>query len=576
MSNSDRQTNAAQSQLEELIAAEWDFRMHENPIFATSCGDHRFDDKLPSVTEADFERRLAQARAFLGRLTALDRETVRPEDRLNYDILDRVLRDEVAELDFGVYYIPVTKMEGFAIGFPHLPEFAPFETAGDYANYIARLAGFETMVRQQIALMKAGLLNGYAPPRVAMTGVEDAVAAHIVDDPAESVFYKPFERLPASIGAAEGERLDEEVRAAIANSLVPGYRSFLAFLQDAYLPATREDVAASALPNGRAYYEHLVRKYTTLDVTPQHVHDVGLDEVRRIREEMDAVIKAIGFEGSFHDFVAFLRTDDRFYVQAPDALLKEAALILKKMDGELPRLFKTLPRMPYGIRPVPDYLAPGTTTAFYFPPTGDGTRAGFYYVNTYDLKSRPLYEMEALSLHEAVPGHHLQIALQYEMRDIPSFRRFGDITAFIEGWALYAERLGLEVGFYEDPYSDFGRLIYEMWRACRLVVDTGLHYLGWTRQEAIDYMAANTALTLLNIENEVDRYIAYPGQAIAYKMGELKIRQLRAHAERELGPAFDVRAFHDVILGHGPVPLDVLEALVQEWLAERSTKGRAE
>jgi uncharacterized protein (DUF885 family) len=283
---------------------------------------------------------------------------------------------------------------------------------------------------------------------------------------------------------------------------------------------------------------------------------------------MDDVIRRVDFQGGFREFVHFLRTDERFYVDTPEALMKEAALILKKMDGQLPRLFKELPRMPYGLRQIPDHIAPKTTSAYYFPPAGDGTRAGFYYVNTYDLKSRPLYEYEALSLHEAVPGHHLQLALQMEL-DLPNFRRFGGITAFIEGWALYAERLGLEVGFYQDPYSDFGRLTFEMWRATRLVVDTGMHYLGWTRQQAIDFMAENTALSLLNITNEVDRYIAWPGQALAYKIGEIKIRELRTLAEQELGPRFDVREFHGIILENGGIPLDVLEANVKRWIAEQ-------
>jgi uncharacterized protein (DUF885 family) len=291
-------------------------------------------------------------------------------------------------------------------------------------------------------------------------------------------------------------------------------------------------------------------------------------ETARIRAEMDAVIAEVGFEGTFDEFVEFLRTDERFYVDTPEQLMKEVALVLKRIDGELPRLFGTLPRMPYGIKRVPDYIAPKTTTAYYDGPAGDGIRAGFYFVNCYDLKSRPLYEIEALSLHEAVPGHHLQVALMQELDGVPEFRRFTWVTAFGEGWALYAERLGLEVGFYTDPYSNFGRLTYEMWRACRLVVDTGMHHLGWTRQQAIDFMAANTALTLHNISTEVDRYIAWPGQALAYKIGELTIRRLREEAEDRLGERFDVREFHDVVLGNGAVPLDVLEACVRAWIAE--------
>ena len=297
---------------------------------------------------------------------------------------------------------------------------------------------------------------------------------------------------------------------------------------------------------------------------------MGLAEVRRIRGEMEAVLDRMGFHGTFRQFVDSLRTDDRFYARTPEELMKDVAYVLKRMDGQLPRLFKTLPRMPYGIKPVPDYIAPKTTTAYYDGPAGDGSRAGFYYVNTYDLKSRPLYEIEALSLHEAVPGHHLQIALQQELTGVPNFRRFSGFTAFVEGWALYAERLGLEVGFYTDPASNFGRLTYEMWRACRLVVDTGIHAMGWTRQQAIDYMAENTALAMHNIRTEVDRYISWPGQALAYKVGEMKIRELRARAEEALGEDFDVREFHDVVLGSGSVPLDVLERNVERYIRERA------
>ena len=315
-----------------------------------------------------------------------------------------------------------------------------------------------------------------------------------------------------------------------------------------------------------------MKKFTTLDLTPEEVHQTGLKEVERIRREMDDAIRRSGFEGDFAAFVEHLRSESKFYADSPEQLMKEVAFVLKKMDGKLPELFGRLPRTPYGIRPVPDYIAPKTTTAYYSVPPGDGSRAGFYYVNTFDLKSRPLYELEALSLHEAVPGHHLQLALQQELTGLPKFRRFSGFTAFVEGWGLYAERLGLEVGFYEDPYSDFGRLSYEMWRACRLVVDTGIHYLGWTRPQAIDFMAQHTALSLHNIEAEVDRYIAWPGQAIAYKTGELKIRQLRQDAEAALGERFDIREFHDAVLAGGSVPLDVLETNVTAYVDEvRST-----
>jgi uncharacterized protein (DUF885 family) len=371
----------------------------------------------------------------------------------------------------------------------------------------------------------------------------------------------------------EGDRarLAEAGARAIASAVIPAYAALADFLRDEYLPGARDDAAASSLPNGADFYAHRLRYYTSLDLTPESVHATGVSEVARIRAEMEALIARTGFQGDLRGFIDFLRSDPRFYAQTAETLLQATAYVLKRMDGELPRLFQTLPRLPYGIRAIPDYAAPGNTTAYYQPGAGDGTRAGMYYVNVYDLPSRPLYEVEALSLHEAVPGHHLQIALQQEL-SLPNFRRFGGFTAFVEGWALYAERLGLEVGFYTDPYSDFGRLSYEMWRACRLVVDTGLHALGWSRQQAIDFMAENTASTLLNIANEVDRYIAWPGQAVAYKIGELKIRALRAQAEAALGPAFSLRAFHSVVLGSGAVPLDVFENLVADWIARQSAQ----
>jgi uncharacterized protein (DUF885 family) len=338
-------------------------------------------------------------------------------------------------------------------------------------------------------------------------------------------------------------------------------------VNDEYMPGARDEISASSLPDGRRFYEHRVRMNVSLDVTAEEVHRIGLEEVRRIREDMDRIRSRVGFKGDRSAFGALLRSDPRFYVDTAEQLMKEVAYILKRMDGELPRLFRRLPRLSYGIKPVPDYLAPRSTTAYYWEGAGDGSRAGCYYVNTYDLKSRPLYELEALSLHEAVPGHHLQIALQQELIGLPEFRRFEGFTAFVEGWGLYAERLGLEVGFYTDPYSDYGRLTYEMWRACRLVVDTGMHALGWTRQQAIEYMADNTALTELNVRNEIDRYIAWPGQALAYKMGELKIRELRARAEQTLRERFDLRLFHDVVLRDGAVPLDVLEKRIESWIA---------
>jgi uncharacterized protein (DUF885 family) len=339
------------------------------------------------------------------------------------------------------------------------------------------------------------------------------------------------------------------------------------------VPNCRGTIAASALPNGRAYYRFCVEKFTTLeDRTPEQVHAIGLAEVARIRTEMDEVIRELKFEGNFAKFTEHLRNDAKFYPKSAEDLEKAVSFILKRIDGELPTLFGRLPRMPYGVRQVPDFIAPQAVFAYYQSPTGDGRRAGFFYINTYNLQSRPLYMLQALSLHEAVPGHHLQIALQQELEHLPSFRKYSGFTAFIEGWALYAERLGLEIGLYEDPYDDFGRLTMEIWRACRLVVDTGIHHLGWTREQAIEFMRANSAMPLHDIRAEVDRYIGWPGQALAYKTGELKIRELRAEAEKQLGEKFDVRAFHDVVLGGGALPLTMLERNVHDWIDETKSQ----
>ncbi|MEP7357291.1 MAG: DUF885 domain-containing protein, partial [Anaerolineales bacterium] len=539
---------SAASQFQALIEAEWEWRMQADPLFATSTGDHRYDDRLPRVREADYAERLAVLRKFRARLAAIHRPTLPAAQQLNYDIFGRLLDNEIGEHEFGAHYLPLSKAGGFHLYFPDLALFTPFDNTQDYERYIARLYAFGEYAADHIELMRAGLRQGYRPARVTLDGVDASVRGQIVTTAPDSPLYAPFRQFPPAVAAADRQRLTEAGARAIVDSVAAGYAALLRFLVDEYLPAAREDVAAADLPRGAEFYRHRVLYYTSLELTPEAVHATGQAEVARIRAEMDTLIRRTGFTGSFAEFLAFLRTDDRFYVTSGEALLKETALVLKRMDGELPRLFGVLPRLPYGIRAIPDFSAPGNTTAYYYPAPGDGSRAGVYYVNTYDLRSRPLYEIEALSLHEAVPGHHLQIALQQEL-DLPHFRRFNGFTAFVEGWALYAERLGLEAGFYTDPYSDFGRLSYEMWRACRLVVDTGMHALGWSRQRAIDFMAANTSSTPLNITNEIDRYIAWPGQALAYKIGELKILELRAEAERALGARFNLRAFHDLLLG---------------------------
>jgi uncharacterized protein (DUF885 family) len=553
-------------QLQRLFHDEWEARLRFDPLFATYTGDQRYNDRLPRVREGDYTAYLGELGDFRKRLDEIERAVLPPEEQLNYDIWQRLIDNEIHELQLGGYRLPLSKVWGFHLAFPDCYLNMPFDSVEDYENYIARLNAFPQYVQDHVDLMRASLRCGFIPPRVILEGVDEAMRAQLVPDPVDSVLYQPFRSFPITLGEGHKTRLSQAVRAAIQKAVIPGFQVGLSFLLDEYLPAARHTIAAIELPNGGEFYTHRIRHYTSLELTAKDVHQTGLEEVARIRAEMEAVKQKVGFRGTFRQFIEFLRGDARFYVQTPEQLLEKTALVLKRMDGELPRLFKTLPRLPYGIRPIPDFSAPGNTAAYYFPGLGDGSRAGVYYVNTYDLPSRPLYEIEALSLHEAVPGHHLQIALQQELENLPLFRRHNGFTSFVEGWALYAERLGLEVGFYQDPYSDFGRLSYEMWRACRLVVDTGMHALGWSRQQAIDYMLDNTSSTLLNITNEVDRYIAWPGQALAYKIGELKIRQLRARAETAVGSKFDRRDFHDILLLQGAVPLDILERMVEGYI----------
>lgn len=554
------------SPLHQLFQDQWDAWMRFDPLTASYVGDSRYNDRLPSATEESYQDWRAQLVEFRRRLDDIDRQSLSASDQLNYDLFTHLVTNEIAELGFNPQRLPISRSAGFHIMIPDMFQTMPFNGVPDYENYLSRLSAFKQYAFENIELMRLGIKTGYLPPAYTLANVDEQLKAHMVTDPATSAFYQPFKTFPETIGKIERQKLLNAAQKAILNSIVEGYAALLEFLTGEYMPSARESIACANLPDGEEFYTHRIYYYTSLHLTAQQVHRTGLDEVKRIRSEMDEVVRKTGWTGKMVDFLEFLRTDPKFYVSTPEALLEKTAYVLKRMDGELPRLFKTLPRMPYGIRAIPDYAAPGETSAYYSPGVGDGTRAGMYYVNTYDLASRPLYEIEALSLHEAVPGHHLQLALQAELADLPMFRRYSGYQSFVEGWALYSERLGLEAGFYNDPYSDFGRLSYEMWRACRLVVDTGMHMLGWTRQQGIDHLVENTSSTLLNIANEIDRYIAWPGQALAYKIGEIKIRELRKLAEQKLGSKFNLREFHDVVLLSGAIPLDVLGKMVEEWI----------
>ena len=550
-----------------LLEREWIVRLAENPLLATYAGVHTGDDRLPAAREEDLARRERETRAYLEGLGKIDRAALPPADQVSYDLFGTELADRLDSRRFGEEQLMLNADSGFHTELAQLPDQVPLATVRDYENYLARLRQFPRVFDEGIALMRRGLARGMTPPRVAIAGVDATAAAHAVATPEESVLFEPFTAFPATLPAGERERLLAAGRSAVEESVLPSYRRFRDFLRDEYLPQSRGTLAAADLPDGREYYRYLIRHFTTLDMTPEAIHELGLRQVARIRGEMDGVMKKTGFTGDFAAFLQFLRSDPRFYAQSPDELLKEASFIAKRMDGKLPSLFHRLPRQPYGVAPVPAAMAPKYTSGRYVSAPVGGTQPGWYWVNTYALDKRPLYNLEALTFHEAVPGHHLQGALAQELEGLPQFRRFLYVDAFGEGWGLYSEWLGTEAGFYTDPYRDFGRLGYEAWRAARLVVDTGIHALGWSRERAIDYLAANTTLPLHEVTTEVDRYISWPGQALCYYLGFMKIRELRARAEEKLGEAFDVRDFHDAVLANGALSLPALERQIDDFIA---------
>lgn len=555
--------------LRALFDEAWGARLADEPLTATSAGVDTYNDRLPSVTAQAFARALERDQGALKRLTEINRDRLSPGDQVNYDMFQFDLESRIARAAFRPWRIPFVSDYGFYDDVTFLPDNVPLRTVKDYENYIARLADVPRYFDENIANLRKGMTESFTMARIIVEGVVSVLANQQAASAEESPLYEPFTRIPATLGDPERARLAAAGREVIASAVLPAYRKVYDFFAEEYLPNARGSLGASELPDGGAYYQAEIRAYTTLDLTPEEIHGIGRQEVARIRAEMEAVIAKIGFQGTFSDFLKFLRTDPQFYAKTPHELLAEASYLAKRIDGRMPAFFGKLPRLSYGVKAVPDSIAPSYTTGRYWGGSLKNGVAGNYMVNTFALDQRPLYELPSLTLHEGVPGHHHQIALAQEMEGVPAFRQNMYLSAFGEGWGLYSEKLGIEMGIYETPYQDFGRLSYDMWRAARLVVDTGIHALGWTREQAVQFFLENSALSEHNINTEVNRYISWPGQALSYKLGELKIWELRKKAESELGEKFDLRAFHDALLSNGSVTLGVLESVIDRYIAEQ-------
>ncbi len=554
--------------LHALLDAAWEDGLRDNPTYASQLGDRRYNDRWEDLSPQAIEARHAQDRARAESLARIDRAALSRELQLDYDLFKQNVEWDLERHRLRLYLLPVNQREGLQTA-DELADALRFTTRKDYDDWLERLRGFGTYADQTIVLLREGARAGVVWPKVAMLRVPAQIDKQIVDDPLQSPFYAPFRVAAPSVPPAEREPIAAEARLVIARTVVPAFRRFRDFFTKEYLPACQDRVGLQALPDGAATYEALVRHHTTTTLSPRAIHELGLREVERITLAMNVVMQDTGKSTTLPQFFAFLRSDRRFYYTDPAELLAGYAAIVKRVDPQIGKIIGTLPRTPYGIEAIPANVAPDTTTAYYRPPAEDGSRGGTFFVNLYKPESRPTWEMVALTLHEAVPGHHIQIALANEQTRLPKFRRHTLYTAFVEGWGLYAESLGDELGMYDDPYAKFGQLAYEMWRAVRLVVDTGMHAMGWDRQRAIDFFREHTPRQELDVVNEIDRYLVMPGQALAYKVGELKIKELRRRAERVLGARFDERAFHDAVLGHGALPLDVLEREVDAWIASQ-------
>ena len=556
-------------QLQPLIQTYQQFYQKSSPFNAPEEGGN--NAKLPDLSPEFMAKQNTKRQEIYNALIKINANELNPDDQINNAVLTYTLKNQIDSYKNKEHYMPLTAESGFHVWISNISQQINLKSIQDYQDYLSKLRALPHYFKQQIAWMNLGIKEGITQPKVVLKGFEQSIIAFVKEDVTNSSYYKPFKNMSVHVSLEDQKNIQEEALQIITQQVMPTYQKYYDYMVNDYQPNARNDIAATSLPNGKNYYQNRIEHYTTINITAEQVHQKGLEEVKRIRAEMDMIIKKMEFDGDFKAFISFLRNDEQFYAKTPVALLKEASYIAKKMDAKLPSLFKTLPRTPYGVIEVPANIAPKYTTGRYSGPSRDD-QAGNYWVNTYRLDRRPLYVLPALTLHEAVPGHHLQGSIAKEMKNVPKFRNRIYISAFGEGWGLYSEYLGVEAGIYENPYQNFGRLTYEMWRACRLVVDTGMHAQGWSRQQAINYLAKNTALSLHNVQTEIDRYISWPGQALSYKMGELTIKRLRKNAEEALGENFDLRDFHDQILKNGSMPLSMLEKVINQYITEQRKK----
>ena len=558
---------ATEGELTAIIDDHWQWTLAQYPERRLEYGDRSGNDQWTDMSLDAFQQRYEDEGQFVQRLEQIEPVTLSADAQVNRSMLLRQLRDNLTEYEDGLHLIALNMRSGPQHRHSMI-DTLPMESLQDHEDWLNRLRGLPEQLSQYQALLSEGIRRDRTQAQIVMSRVPSQIANLITDQASDSPFYRAFTEMPEGIDLDTQASLQSAAATVIEEQINPALQALLEFLESDYLPAARPP-GIGALPGGKQVYSRLAQHFTTTELTPDEIHEIGLQEVARIRGEMETVINTVGFEGDIAAFNEFLRTDPQFYYETPEALLEGYQAVSKRLDPGLVNLFGKLPRAPYGVRPIPDEEAPDTTTAYYMRPAIDGSRPGWYYVNLYQPEVRPKFEMEVLSVHESVPGHHLQISLAQELTGLPEFRRNGGFTAFIEGWGLYSERLGYDMGLYEDPYSRYGQLVYDMWRAVRLVVDTGIHYFGWSRQKAIDYFLANAAKSEADIINEIDRYIGWPGQALAYKIGQMKMLELRGEAETALGEDFDIRAFHDQLLGAGALPLDILERRMDDWLAEQ-------